>query len=218
VLPALIVAAVPAVLIGNALWLLVSPNFVGLLYGLLGIPAPIEGLSAASARELGMSGVGSVHPGGEGVDLLRRARLEDRSTAFTEREIGHMADVRSVVGGFYAAWAIAVVSSAVSAFALGRCGRASSVTRALRRGAGLTLAATLLIAIAMALSFGAVFEAFHATFFAGDSWRFASGSTLLRLYPEEFWTVAVATAAVLIALQAIGIRLGARAPTADMPS
>ena len=212
-LPSLIVAAVPFVLIGNALWLLVTPGFVGILYGLLGIPGPIESLSASGARGLGMDGIWSVHPGGEGVELLRRARLQDGSTAFTEREVRHMADVRSVVGGAYAAWAIAVVAAAIAAFALRRSGRATAVRRALRDGAGLTVAATLLLALAMALSFGVVFEAFHGVFFAGDSWRFPSDSLLLKLYPESFWTAAGATAAALIALQAIGIRLGTRVGT-----
>ena len=200
----------PLVLIGNALWLLVTPAFVGILYGLLGIPGPIEGLSAPGARDLGMDGVWSIHPGGEGVDVLRRARFEDGSAAFIEPEVRHMADVRAVVAGAYAAWAIAVLAGAMSAFALRHSGRAGAVRRALRTGAGLTLAAMLLLALAMAVSFGAVFEAFHGVFFAGDSWRFASDSTLLKLYPLSFWTAAGATAAGLIALQAIGTRLGTR--------
>ena len=200
----------PVVLVGNALWLLVTPVFIGLLYGLLGIPGPIEGLSASGARDLGVDGLWSVHPGGEGVETLRRARLDDGGTAFTEPEIRHMADVRGVVSGVYAAWAIGVVVAATSAFALRRSTGARAVERALGRGAGLTLAATLLLGLGMALSFGAVFEAFHGVFFAGDSWRFPSESTLLKLYPDSFWTAAGATAAGLVALQAIGIRLWTR--------
>ncbi len=50
-------------------------------------------------------------------------------------------------------------------------------------------------------------EAFHGVFFAGDSWRFPADSTLLRLYPRTFWTVAGSTAAAVIVLQAVALEL-----------
>ena len=52
--------------------------------------------------------------------------------------------------------------------------------------------ATLVVALAllvpvMLLGFDRFFEDFHGVFFEGDSWRFARGDTLLRIYPEQFW-------------------------------
>ena len=39
----------------------------------------------------------------------------------------------------------------------------------------------------MLLGFDRFFDDFHGVFFEGDSWRFARGDTLLRIYPERFW-------------------------------
>lgn len=203
VLQALIVAAVPALLVGNALWLLVSPSFVEAQYALFGSPEGVERLSAIGERRLGLSGARAVRPGGEGVRLLEEATLDDGTPALTDRELRHMRDVRTVMTGFFAGWALACVGAAGSAFALRRSAGRRAVARAFARGADITLVATVLIALAMVLDFGALFARFHGVFFMGDSWRFPAGSTLLNLYPPTFWIVAGATAVALIVLQAV---------------
>jgi integral membrane protein (TIGR01906 family) len=43
------------------------------------------------------------------------------------------------------------------------------------------------ILIFVALSFNALFTAFHRVFFEGDSWLFSYSDTLIRLFPIRFW-------------------------------
>jgi len=203
-LSALIVAAIPAILVGNALWLLLQSWFVEAQYALPGFPDG-RGLSEDRRTELAITGVRAVRPFGEGVALLRGAALPDGTPAFTEREIRHMADVRAVLGGFLLAWAVATGVALVACLWLRRVGEGGSVGRALRRGALLTVAMTTVTGVVMAIDYEWFFAAFHAVFFEGRTWRFTDDFTLRRLYPDPFWGVAGATVAALILLQAAAL-------------
>lgn len=205
-LQAVIVAAVPLLLVGNMLWLLVTPAFVHAQYALPGIPVPVANLGASGQERLGLIGVEAVHPAGIGVAALEEARLDNGRPAFTRRELRHMSDVRTVVKGAFWAWGIALLAGAAAIVVLWRRRRREAVRRALARGAELTLAATLLLGLGMAVSFDAVFEGFHGALFADGTWRFPDDSTLITLYPDAFWTLAGAAAAVLIVVQAAAVR------------
>lgn len=200
-LATIVVVALPLILIGNALWLLLWPWFVDFQYALPGFP------DAATVEEplrtdLAKTGVDSIRPGGEGVELLREASLADGRPAFDAREISHMEDVRSVVAGVLIAWGAALLAALAAGAALYRTAGRAALRPALRRGALLTMAAIILVGLFMLISFEAFFDAFHGVFFSGDSWRFPAGSTLLELYPEVFWAIAGAAIAVLVTLQA----------------
>jgi hypothetical protein len=108
-LSALIVAAIPAILIGNALLILMNTWFIEVLYALPGIPADGQGPSDRVRTDLAITGVRSIQPRTEGIELLREARMPSGAAAFEEREINHMEDVRGVVAGFLVAWASALV-------------------------------------------------------------------------------------------------------------
>lgn len=205
-LTVVIVACVPAVLLGNALWVLVNPWLVDVQYALPGFPDDRLGFTDAQRADLASVGVRSIRPqDGEGVALLREASLPAGGAAFDEREIRHMGDVRSVVRGFLVAWALALGALAAAALALGRAGEAGSVSRALVAGCLLTLGLFAALGLLMLVSFDAFFEGFHGVFFEGDSWRFGPEDTLRSLYPDAFWGVAGATAAALVLAQALAL-------------
>lgn len=204
-LSALIVVAVPVALVGNSVWLLLGPWLVDAQYALPGFPVDPDGLQGSARAELAKTGVESVRPAGAGVELLREARLPDGAPAFDAREVSHMAEVRAVMRGLLVAWLAAVAALAVSCLALRRAGEWTAATRALRRGALLTLAAIALTGLVMAVSFETFFDAFHALFFEGDTWRFSNQDTLRQLYPDAFWAIAATTAALLITLQAAAL-------------
>lgn len=203
----LIVVATPAVLVGNALWVLANPAFVRAQYSLTAAPAEVQGLGERAARDLGVDGVRAIHPLGEGVGLLERARLDDGREAFTAAEVEHMRDVREVTTATFWVWGIALFAGLAAAVGLRRAVGARAIARALAGGARFTLIAALALGLAMALSFDAAFAAFHGVFFTGDSWRFPADSTLLKLYPEYFWGLAAAAAAAVITLQAVAVEL-----------
>jgi Protein of unknown function (DUF1461) len=212
VLSALIVAAVPVVLIGNALWVLVNPWLVHAEYALPGFPDDDFDLSDQERTDLAVTGVRSIRPGGDGVEQLREARLPDGNPAFVEREIQHMEDVRSLVTGSLIAWGIALVLAVSASLALRRLGgpapfrlrwtrEAGPVGSALVAGACLTIVAIGLAGVVMLIDFELFFDGFHGVFFEGDSWQFSDKYTLRQLYPDFFWGVAGGAMAALVAFQ-----------------
>ena len=200
-LTVLIAAAVPIVLLGNALWLLVNPWLVDVQYALPGFPDE-PALSDAARKDLAVTGIDSVRPWGGGVELLREARLPSGDPAFTEREIQHMEDVRGLLAAFLTVWAISLGIAIAAALALRRIAGPGSIERALGRGAIVSLVAIAVIGLVMLVNFEFFFDGFHGIFFEGDSWRFNETYTLRQLYPDYFWAVAGGGAAALVLLQA----------------
>lgn len=209
-LSALIVVALPLILVGNTLWVLTNSWFVEAQYALPGFPDDPQGLPDQERTELAIRGIDSIRPTGEGVSLLRDARLPGGDPAFEQREIDHMEDVRALIAAVLIAWAVALVLAVAAVLGLRRLGDPGSVGRALVLGAVLTVAVMALVGVVMLVNFDAFFDSFHAVFFEGDSWRFDSSFTVRRLYPYFFWGVAGATMAALVALQAGALVIAAR--------
>ena len=130
-LSVVVALAVPAVLLGNGLWLLTNGWYVHAEYARPGFPDDTLGFTKAERTELALVGLDSIHPlNRDGVDVLRDARLPDGSVAFTEREIVHMGDVRGLVGKVLLAHAIALAAIVV----VGIVAQASRLGGALSRG------------------------------------------------------------------------------------
>lgn len=212
----LIVAAVPIVLVGNALLVLVNPWIVHAVYAMPGFPGDSIGLSDGERTDLAITGVRSIRPGDDGVELLRDARLPSGAPAFGEREVSHMQDVRDLVGKFVIAWGVALVVALGSSLALRRIGgpapfripwstTSRPIPRALVAGCYLTIAMMGLVGLVMLINFEFFFDGFHGIFFEGDSWRFKDRTTLRQIYPDFFWGVAGATIATLVAVQAAAV-------------
>ncbi len=109
-------------------------------------------------------------------------------------EAAHMRDVRVVLYGFLALSALSVAFVGV---VLVRASGNAANWDAMARG-GLALAILLVVlGIFAALAFDAVFELFHRIFFPGGNWAFPPTSTLIRLYPTNFWELTSAALGVL---------------------
>ena len=204
-LSALLIAAVPLILVGNAAWLLFNPWLVHAEYAIPGFPEPYIELGDEERTDLAVTGIRSVRPLDEGVALLAEAELADGRAAFDERELTHMQDVRDLVTGLVVLWAVALAAGAGAGAWLRRHGERGTLQRALRGGAVVALGVIAVSALVLAVSFDTFFEAFHELFFEGDSWRFNETYTLRSLYPDFFWSVAGGVMALLVAIQAAAV-------------
>jgi len=83
------------------------------------------------------------------------------------------------------------------------------VPRGLQVGALATFAVALLAVPIILLGFDDFFVQFHSVFFSGDSWRFSTTDTLLRLYPEAFWQDTSQLAAGIVVAQAVVVSVAA---------
>lgn len=105
---------------------------------------------------------------------------------FTGAELGHMADVRVV---FIAVEIAALVAAAILFVLVARArGRGpAAVARLFRAGALIAGTGVAALAGAAAVSFDALFLAFHLVFFPQGNFLFDPTSNLLALYPDEYW-------------------------------
>jgi integral membrane protein (TIGR01906 family) len=203
---ALVALAVPLVVTVDGIRLTANGWYVEAVYEHGGLEPDEGGLTDAQREALALTGLHAVEPGSAGTALLRAARLPDGRPAFADHEVSHMEDVRDVVRILYPLHI--GLAAAVVAFALvsTRVRRARPVLLSgLRAGALLALAVAAFAGAVLLIEPDWFSTGFHALFFEGDSWRFADGDTLRRIYPERFWTVTSATIAVAAVVQALAI-------------
>jgi integral membrane protein (TIGR01906 family) len=98
---------------------------------------------------------------------------------------------------------VVLVAIAVAGVALARTRHRSLVPAGLLGGALLTLGLALAAVPTLAFGFDGVFVGFHGIFFEGDSWEFPRSATLIRIYPERFWSDVFALVAGLTLVQAL---------------
>lgn len=136
----------------------------------------------------------------------------DGEPVLTDRERGHMGDVRSA---FLALWALTAAAAIILVVAWSRAtgpahGRAW-FWRAVRRGAsGLAIAVVGLGAVAV-LAFDVLFEVFHRLLFAGGSYTFDPATErLVQLFPFRFWQETAIVVGAVIVLVCGAVTLAAR--------
>jgi integral membrane protein (TIGR01906 family) len=201
VLVVLIAAVIPPVLVVNAFRVLATDTFVR--FELDRIPPDLYGFTEDQRQALALTGLHSIRPGSEGVALLDRATLPNGSPAFEERELTHMRDVRRLFGAALRLQLVVLVALAALAIALARTPLRTVVPTGLLAGALATLAVALLAVPIILRGFDGFFTRFHEVFFEGNSWRFSTADTLIRLYPERFWQDVSRLAAAIAVGQAI---------------
>jgi integral membrane protein (TIGR01906 family) len=200
---------VPAILIVTSLRIVANDWIVSFEYQHGRVPSDRYGLTAAERKELALTGLDSILPGGRGIDLLRDARLRDGEPAFNGRELAHMQDVRDLVGALFTLHLVLLVLVAMLALVLAfPRGTRTIVPTGLRYGAFATLGLAAGVGLLMLVAWNGFFEGFHGIFFDADTWRFRSSDTLLRLYPDEFWMGVGAWIAALTVLQALLVVAG----------
>ena len=200
---------VPTILVVNGIRVLANDWYIHFEYGRPDFPPDAFGLTFEQRTELALTGLHSVLPQyADGLDLLRQARLPDGRTAFDVREVGHMHDVRELIGRVYPLHLIAVVAIIGLAVGLGRRGDMRSlVPVALRNGAVLTLLIAAGLIAYILINFNTFFTQFHLLFFEGTTWQFSLSDTLIRLYPLQLWSdasILIGSATVVQALAVLG--------------
>ena len=131
---------------------------------------------------------------------------------FSERERLHMVDVKKLVDlcgkVMCASWALAA------------CGILTVCLKEKRKAAGMLLGgmwrslgamagAVLLIAFACAVDFTWAFTLFHKILFTNDLWLLSASSTLIRMFPEDFFrAMAMAIGLRFAVMLLIAVSLG----------
>lgn len=126
----------------------------------------------------------------------------DGEPLFLESEVGHMADVKGVLGVSFFVGLVLFVLAALACVYLARRYR-GGVRRALFSGAVVTLVGIAVLGVLAIIAWQTFFTQVHALFFADGTWTFRVDDTLIRLFPEQFWTDSAIAVAVLVLVATI---------------
>jgi integral membrane protein (TIGR01906 family) len=191
----IIALTISFLLVVTSIRIVANPWFFQFEYNRPGFPADPYGFTLEQRTSLALAGLYSVVPEGAGMVELEQARLPNGEPAFVAREIKHMLDVRVLMAAVFPLALILGSILVILAVAFSRSPvYRDTVPQGLRAGSILTLILLAGLIAYILINFDAFFLQFHQLFFEGDSFLFRYDDTLIRLYPEQFWS----DAAILI--------------------
>ncbi len=198
----LVSLAVPFFLLMTAIRALITPLYPEMEYRMPYFPPDSYGFSFDERMKWAKISIDYL-VNDAGLEFLGDLRLTDGQPLYNERELSHMLDVKILVKNMITAWIILGVALGVGGIAAWRTGRLGWFRAALGRGGKWTLGVIGVIILAVAVSFNALFTAFHRLFFTGDTWLFLYSDSLIRLFPIVFWRDAFIWVGILTVLGAV---------------
>lgn len=199
----LIAIFLPVIVIAAAIRLVASPAFLWLAYNRPGFPADTGDFGTGDRLLYGSYGMDYLFNAANSRYLSELA--PGGEALFTADEVTHMTDVKWVIFWTMIAAAALLVLAVIFALML-RSWRPGGVARGIFAGAWVTLGLIVTVAVLAFLNFGAFFTEFHRLLFDDGTWTFSADSTLIRLYPEQFWIDAgIAVAAVVLIISVLAL-------------
>lgn len=197
---ALIALTVPLTVLMIAIRAVASAPFLWLEYHRPGFPEDSYGYYLIERMRLGSYGVDYINNFAPREYLARVTTGADNTLAFTEAEVNHMHDVKWVLLIATVAVAALFLLTLLSSISL-RERAPGTIRRSLFSGAWITLGLIVVLGVVGVFGWEWLFTTFHQVFFPQGNWEFSVRSTLIRLYPPQFWIDAAIAVAVLVAAQ-----------------
>lgn len=184
----------PFVILMGGVSTLLSFNYPGFQYGLIGFPEDTLGYDRAERTRLAEATLRYLTTN-QGINNLMQLNDSNLRTVYTPSEVAHLQDVKVVIQVASIVWY--VICGLLIAFLIWMLVTKSwaQIRRSFFWGAVLTLLAMIALVVLMILSFNSVFEKFHAIFFPKGNWTFTASSGLIRLFPLPLWVNAFAMVA-----------------------
>ena len=207
----LIALTVPLTVLMIAIRTVASAPFLWFEYHRPGFPEDSYGYYLIERMRLGSYGVDYINNFAPREYLARVTTGADNTLAFTEAEVNHMHDVKWVLLVAIIAVAALFLLTLFSSISL-RERSPGTIRRSLFSGAWITLGLIAVLGVMGLFNWEWLFTTFHQVFFPQGNWEFSVRSSLIRLYPQQFWIDAAIAVAVLMAVQ-ITLLLVATWPT-----
>jgi len=196
----LIALTVPLTVLMIAIRAVASAPFLWLEYHRPGFPEDSYGYYLVERMRLGSYGVDYINNFAPREYLARVTTGADNTLAFTEAEVNHMHDVKWVLLIATVAVAALFLLTLFSSISL-RERAPGTIRRSLFCGAWITLGLIAVLGVVGVFGWEWLFTTFHQVFFPQGNWEFSVRSSLIRLYPPQFWIDAAIAVAVLVAAQ-----------------
>lgn len=123
----------------------------------------------------------------EGIEYLGNLQDETGHKMYTPDELSHMVDVKDVVATASIVWYVLGGISIAILLWFVIMQQWTSIRKSLNAGGWITIGLLGALLVFLAVSFDKLFEYFHRLFFQDGTWTFSPSSTLIRLFPFEFW-------------------------------
>lgn len=176
----------PYVILMGGVRLVMNPGFPALEYRRAGFPEDPYGFNLLERTKWSEYAVSYLI---NDEDISYLGNLQDASGAkmFTPDELSHMEDVKDVVSLTSVIWyvAIGLVIAILLWFVIMR--EWNSIRFGLNAGGWVTIGLLGALLVFLVVSFDKLFDYFHRLFFKDGTWLFSESSTLIRLFPFEFW-------------------------------
>lgn len=196
----LIALTVPLTVLMIAIRAVASAPFLWLEYHRPGFPEDSYGYYLVERMRLGSYGMDYINNFAPREYLARLTTGADNTLAFTEAEVNHMHDVKWVLLIATVAVAALFLLTLFSSISL-RERAPGTIRRSLFSGAWITLGLIAVLGVVGVFGWEWLFTTFHHVFFPQGNWEFSVRSSLIRLYPPQFWIDAAIAVAVLVAAQ-----------------
>jgi len=142
-----------------------------------------------------------------GISYLGDLEL-DGLPMFEPDELKHMEDVKVVTRAAFQIHTVLTVAVLLAVILLARRRATREALRDGLFGGGLfTLSLIVALVVLVLANWDYFFTGFHQIFFEGDSWKFSTSDTLIRLFPEQFWFDAAMTSGFLTVFGAAALML-----------
>jgi integral membrane protein (TIGR01906 family) len=187
ILKILIIILVPCLLLMTSIRLLITPFYPRVEYRMPGFPADDFGFSE-SERLLYAEASINYLLNSEPISFLGDLKFKDGSPLYISRELSHMLDVKILVQGMFKAWVLIFAFLVLCGITAWRTSWLGEYFRSISTGGWATLGLVGLLIMSVFLDFSALFTGFHRIFFTGDTWLFYTSDSLIRLFPERFWS------------------------------
>lgn len=177
---------IPYILLMAGVRLVMTPAFPAWEYKRINFPADPYGFTTQERTKWSAYAVNYL-VNDEEISYLGNLQDELGQKMFTPDELSHMVDVKNVVTISSTVWyVLGGVSIAILLwFVIMR--QWESIRKALNAGGWITIGFLGALLVILAISFDKLFEYFHRLFFQDGTWTFSQSSTLIRLFPFEFW-------------------------------
>lgn len=196
----LIALTVPLTVLMIAIRAVASAPFLWLEYHRPGFPEDSYGYYLVERMRLGSYGVDYINNFAPREYLARVTTGADNTLAFTEAEVNHMHDVKWVLLIATVAVAALFLLTLFSSISL-RERAPGTIRRSLFSGAWITLGLIAVLGVVGIFGWEWLFTTFHQVFFPQGNWEFSVRSSLIRLYPPQFWIDAAIAVALLVTAQ-----------------
>ena len=177
---------IPFIFLMGGVRLVMNPAFAELEYDRSGFPLDPYGMETRERKQWAGFSIRYL-TNNKSIDYLGNLQTFKGEKIFTESELSHMADVKTVVQRSLTAWYVVCGLSIAILLWFIIMRQWSSIRKALNPGGWVTIGLLGTLLIFLTVSFDKLFEYFHRLFFQDGTWTFLESSTLIRLFPFEFW-------------------------------